>query len=173
MTDKAKETDITQVIGELENEANDDIKEYYGILLSLIAEKNPDIFAEIREEKDMKYKYPGLMKVFAEDVNEQVRAKEQETLVSSIKNLMTNLKLTLEQAMDALSIPQSDRATYTELICKKPLETQENCTQYDFAVLQPEACTKFYCHIFRCQDNDMCTHWIFVWKPFRLSDKIA
>ena len=53
-----------------------------------------------------------------ERVEQQVKTKEQETLASSIKNLMANLKFTLEQAMDALSIPQSDRAAYAELIRK-------------------------------------------------------
>ena len=47
------------------------------------------------------------------------REGRQETIIASIKNLMSNLKLTLEQAMDALSIPQSDRAIYTGLIQKQ------------------------------------------------------
>ena len=64
-------------------------------------------------------KYPGLMKVFEEDVNEKVAAKEKETNKTAIENLMKNLKLTLDQAMDALGIPQGDRGIYTGLLQKK------------------------------------------------------
>ena len=47
------------------------------------------------------------------------REGRQETIIASIKNLMSNLKLTLEQAMDALDIPQADRATYAGLVGRK------------------------------------------------------
>ena len=42
--------------------------------------------------------------------------REQQTRVLDIRNLMGNLKLTLEQAMDALNIPQADQATYAGLV---------------------------------------------------------
>jgi len=51
-----------------------------------------------------------------ERVNERVNAEVRETLVSSIKNVMSNLKFTLEQAMDALGIPQLQRQTYAALV---------------------------------------------------------
>ena len=61
-----------------------------------------------------------LMEIVQEDVdkrvNERVNAKERETLAFSIKKMMANLKLTLEQAMDVLSIPQSQRQTYASLV---------------------------------------------------------
>ena len=57
----------------------------------------------------------GIQALIDKKVNEERRS----TLVSSIKNLMTNLKFTLEQAMDALSIPQADRATYAGLVQKE------------------------------------------------------
>ena len=40
----------------------------------------------------------------------------EETLLNSIKNLMETLKLTAEQAMDALKIPDSDRKKYVSLL---------------------------------------------------------
>ena len=68
-------------------------------------------------------KYPALMKVLEAEVNEKVSnaeaAKEQETTVSHIKDIMTKLKYTVEQAMDLLSIPETQRDTYTNLIAKK------------------------------------------------------
>ena len=114
LTDKADELDVERVMEELEREPNERIREYYGTFLNLIAEKNPEVFAEIRRESKMKY--PGLMKVFADDVAQERRDQEQQTLAVSIKNLMSNLKLTLEQAMDALSIPQAQRAIYAGLV---------------------------------------------------------
>lgn len=41
---------------------------------------------------------------------------EEKTLLSSIKNLMDSLHLTVEQAMDALKISDSDREKYSSLI---------------------------------------------------------
>ena len=40
-----------------------------------------------------------------------IQTREQ-SLLESIKNLMKNLKLTAQQAMDALEIPKSDQARY-------------------------------------------------------------
>ena len=41
---------------------------------------------------------------------------EQNAVVRSIKNLMETLKLTLEQAMDALKIPSDERSMYAGLV---------------------------------------------------------
>lgn len=57
-----------------------------------------------------------LMEIVQEDVDKRVNAKERETTVDYIKKMMANLKLTLEQAMDALDIPQSQRDTYASLV---------------------------------------------------------
>ena len=46
-------------------------------------------------------------------------AEKQETLVQSIKNLMKNLRMTIEEAMDALSIPSDQRDIYTNLVNAK------------------------------------------------------
>mgnify|MGYP007069937947 CR=1 FL=1 len=121
LTDRAGETDIERVIDDLENETNDVLKDYYGIFLNLIAEKNLDVFAEIRRDDAMKY--PALMKVFEEDVNaqinEKVRAQEQKTTVDHLKDIMESFKCTIEQAMDVLHISQDERATYAGLVQKK------------------------------------------------------
>ena len=57
-----------------------------------------------------------LMEMVKDAVDERVNAKERETTVDHIKKMMANLKLTLEQAMDALSIPQFQRKTYAGLV---------------------------------------------------------
>ena len=41
---------------------------------------------------------------------------QQETLVSSIKNLMDSLDMTIDKAMESLKIPQADRAIYAGLL---------------------------------------------------------
>ena len=52
-----------------------------------------------------------------QDLLDETAAEEQkQTLVQSIKNLMETLKLTLEQAMDALKIPSDERAMYAGMV---------------------------------------------------------
>ena len=54
-------------------------------------------------------------------VMEDMRFEEsKKTKVIDIENLMRNLKLTVEQAMDALSVPQAQREMYAGLVGKKP-----------------------------------------------------
>jgi len=48
-----------------------------------------------------------------EDMKNQ---KAQETRLDDIQKMMTKLKLTVEQAMDVLDIPQSERMLYLERI---------------------------------------------------------
>ena len=45
--------------------------------------------------------------------------ESKKTKVIDIENLMRNLKLTVEQAMDALSVPQAQREMYAGLVGKK------------------------------------------------------
>ena len=51
--------------------------------------------------------------------NESAKKADLQRAVSDIKSIMTNLKLTLEQAMDALGIPQTDRSIYMGLVGEK------------------------------------------------------
>ncbi|MBQ9526519.1 MAG: hypothetical protein IJR68_02815 [Fretibacterium sp.] len=112
--DRADIEHLIRIAGEAKEEV---IREHYRVLLNLVAEKNPQYIDIWRGEVAMR---DVLMEIVQEDVDKRVStaeaAKERETLVSSIKNVMVNLKLTLEQAMDALSIPQSQRDTYASLV---------------------------------------------------------
>ena len=64
-----------------------------------------------------------LMEIVKDRVDEQVsvgkQEQEQQTTVNHIRDIMKNLKLSVEQAMDALSIPQSQRSTYAGLVGKQ------------------------------------------------------
>ena len=63
-------------------------------------------------EEGVKAMSDGLQELLDKKAKEQ----EQATLLTSINNLMKNLKLSLDQAMDALGIPQGQRSTYAGLI---------------------------------------------------------
>ncbi len=45
-------------------------------------------------------------------IEEMQDEKERETITEAIKNIMETLKLTVNQAMDALKIPDSEREEY-------------------------------------------------------------
>lgn len=54
----------------------------------------------------------------AEAAKQDAETKRQETLAVSIVNLMNNLRITMDQAMDALGIPASERNGYASLVDK-------------------------------------------------------
>ncbi|MCR5686051.1 MAG: hypothetical protein K6G81_11675 [Lachnospiraceae bacterium] len=56
------------------------------------------------------------VKTVSDGIQNLLDKKEQETTVVHLMDIMKNLKLTIDQAMDALSIPQSQRSTYAGLI---------------------------------------------------------
>ena len=47
----------------------------------------------------------SLKELMREEIEEERRKAEQETLLGAIKNLMANLKMTADQAMSVMSIP--------------------------------------------------------------------
>lgn len=116
LTDRATEVDVERIIQEIGKEKDDTLKEYYGVLIKLIIEKNPQFIEVVRRDSAME---DVLMEIVKEKVDEKVNEKEQETKSLDISSLMTNLKLTLEQAMDALNIPPSQREIYAGLVNKK------------------------------------------------------
>ena len=123
LTNKAHEADIEQVIEAGGNAENNRVREHYRVLLKLVIEKNPGVIETIRRDKGME---DVLMEIVKDRVDEKVSnavtaavsnaeaAKEQETLLTSIRNIMDTLKLTVSQAMDALKIPDADRPVYAE-----------------------------------------------------------
>ncbi len=56
------------------------------------------------------------MKTVSDGIQNLLDKKEQETTVVHLMDIMKNLKLTIDQAMDASSIPQGQRSTYAGLI---------------------------------------------------------
>ena len=60
------------------------------------------------------------MDIFKDEIDERVnsgkQAQERVTTVELIRSLMKNTQWPAERAMDALSIPQNQRATYAALV---------------------------------------------------------
>ena len=115
------EVEIIEGIGQ---EKDDAVREHYRVLLRLVIEKNPRFIESIRRDQKME---DVLMEIVKDRVDERVNqavstaeaAKEQQTTVTHINDIMTKLKYTAEQAMDLLSIPKSQRSTYAGLVGKK------------------------------------------------------
>ena len=77
-------------------------------------------FTEHVDELEKSKEAVTMCKVLDEVENRGEKRGEQNTMVLAIKNLMMkNLQLTLEQAMDALSVPLDQRVTLTGLVNQK------------------------------------------------------
>ena len=113
ISDKAKRADVERLIKAAKSENDDVLMDHYGVLLDLVVKKNPQFFDLVKGGIAMK---EMLLEMVQDRVDEIADQRERETLVSSIKSLMTTLKFTAEQAMDALSIPQAQRSTYARLV---------------------------------------------------------
>ena len=57
-----------------------------------------------------------MCKIMEEALEQEARESRERTTLEHIKKLMRNLKLTAEQAMDALSIPKTEQTTYLKMI---------------------------------------------------------
>ena len=125
LTDKADAADVERIIESVGQEKNDAVREHYRVLLRLVMAKNPQFVEAIRRGDIMSYEAldDALMEIVKDRVDARVStaeaAKEQQTTVTHINDIMTKLKYTAEQAMDLLSIPQSQRSIYVGLIGKQ------------------------------------------------------
>ena len=73
---------------------------------------NKELYERIRSDEAMCQALRELMK-------DDFDRTEQETKVLDITNLMKNLQLTIDQAMDALSIPSDQRPMYAGMVNEK------------------------------------------------------
>ena len=78
-----------------------------------------DRFTEHVDEFEKSKEAVTMCKVLDEVENKGVQRGEQNAKVIDIKNLMANMKWTIEQAMDALSIPSDQRSMYAGMVNKK------------------------------------------------------
>jgi hypothetical protein len=88
-------------------------------------EKNSLFIETIRRDNEME---DVLMEIVKNRVNEKVNTAVNETTVKHINDILAKLKYIAEQAMELLSIPQSQRSTYAGLVGKRtPLSIPSNC----------------------------------------------
>ena len=113
LTDHASEVDVEQVIRDGSRETDSAMQDHYRVFLDLVARKNPDVIEGIRRDKAMAAVW---MDIFKDEIEERVNAREQDTTVEHIRNLMQNTQWPAERAMDALNIPQNQRSTYAGLV---------------------------------------------------------
>ena len=124
LTDRADAADVEQIIAGVGQERDDVVREHYRVLLRLVIEKNPRYIEMVRRDRAME---DVLMEIVRHRVDEEIREAvdqtaevvRQQTTVANLNDIMKNLKLTVEQAMDALNIPQSQRGVYVGLVGKE------------------------------------------------------
>lgn len=54
--------------------------------------------------------------VWEKGIEKGIEKGRQETILATARNLMKTLKLSVEQAMDAMDVPQAERPKYAELL---------------------------------------------------------
>ena len=77
--------------------------------------------AEVKSMCLTEYNEAEVMEMFKEEAREEgleegMEKGREETLLEAVKNIMNSLKLTAEQAMDALGVPASDRGKYLGML---------------------------------------------------------
>ena len=110
------EADVKRILEGVGQVKDDVIREHYRVLLQLVIEKNPRFIEAIRGDQMME---DVLMEIVKDRVDEKVNAKEQQTTVTHIRDIMESFGVTIEKAMDSLKIPQSQRSTCARLVGKK------------------------------------------------------
>ena len=81
---------------------------------------NYKVLAEkVRYFKENEEGVRHMCKVLEDMREETAKAQERKTMVQAIRNLMKNLQMTIDQAMDALSIPSEQRTMYAGLVNSK------------------------------------------------------
>ena len=113
LTDHASASDVEQIIRDGGRETDSAMQDHYRVFLDLVAKKNPGVFEEIRRDRAMSAVW---MDIFKDEIDEQRQDAWQDAMVSAIRNLMKNTQWPAERAMDALDIPQNQRATYAGLV---------------------------------------------------------
>ena len=120
LTDKADEADVERIIEGVGQEKDDAVREHYRVLLRLVIEKNPRFIEAIRRDQTMEDVLMEIVKDRVDEkVNTAVNAKERQTTVIHIRDIMESFGVTIEKAIDSLKIPQSQRSTYAGLVGKK------------------------------------------------------
>ena len=104
--------DIEQMLDEMKNEKSERRRGWYRDYLELFSKLDSDTLEEAKRRN------PDMAKTWREvfEFDKELKEREKETKLLDIKNVMKNLQLNIEQAMDALSIPPEQRFMYANLV---------------------------------------------------------
>ena len=113
LTKEAREEDIRKFLTEarLAKELGDLAN--IDAILQVSVSANRKSYETVREDKEMCQALEDLMK---DEIQKKVDEKEKNTRVSDIKNVMTSFKVSAEQAMKSLKIPQKEWGTYIAML---------------------------------------------------------
>lgn len=117
LTAKARREDVEAFIENAGRLTDPGDKNNIEAVLQVSIAANQELYDEIRRNSIM---CDALRQLLNEEIEEEKRnavqnerqRAEQETLLETIKKLMTNLKMTADQAMSAIDIPIEKRAEY-------------------------------------------------------------
>ena len=90
------------------------LEEDFSIKMTKQLEGEVSVMCNLSEDVEQR----GIAKGFAQGMAQGIAQGKEEGTLWHIQSLMRTLKLTVEQAMDALQIPKSERAKYVELLNK-------------------------------------------------------
>ena len=90
------------------------LEEGFSIKMTKQLEGEVSVMCNLSEDVEQR----GIAKGFAQGMAQGIAQGKEEGTLWHIQSLMRTLKLTVEQAMDALQIPKSERAKYVELLNK-------------------------------------------------------
>ncbi|MBQ9550133.1 MAG: hypothetical protein IJU87_04900 [Lachnospiraceae bacterium] len=86
-------------------------------VLQVSVSENAELFEKIRRDERMCQALRELMKdEIAEEIAKEVTKGRADEKLVDIKELMKNMKLTAEQAMNALGIPVADQSKYSAML---------------------------------------------------------
>ena len=111
---KATETDVETVMTIGKAETDDVKRRYFRALLGLVAEKNPDLVAEIRRRDEAMA--TTWQDIFKEDIDKKVVEGEQRTWVKAIRNLKESAGVSVDKAMDMLMVPKESRSVLRTML---------------------------------------------------------
>ena len=117
---EANKAEVERIIEGVGQEKDDVLREHYRVLLQLVIEKSPQFIETVRRDNAMGDVLMEIVKDrVEEEVSSAVKEEKQQLTLAHISDIMKKLNYTAKQAMDLISVPQSQRSTYTKLLSKQ------------------------------------------------------
>ena len=117
LTTGAEGSDVRRAVDDASSATDDAMRRYWQAFLRQVADKNPAVFAAIREESKVSDVLMDLVKERVDErVNEAVNETARATMVDAISRLARSEGWSVERVMDVLEIPAEERPAYAEAI---------------------------------------------------------